>query len=107
MFLETVYKRLLSRGLLLAACAGIVGCEAHAGYVWVAGPPPPPPAEVVIVNPGPAYVWVPGYWNYSRGGYVWITGTWRRPPHRGSAWIQPRWERRERGWVYLRGYWRD
>ena len=32
--------------------------------VVVNDPPPPPPEEVIVESPGPAYVWVPGYWSW-------------------------------------------
>ena len=47
----------LSAGLLLT------GCIVREPVVVRTPPPPPPPrAEVVVPQPGPAYVWIAGHW---------------------------------------------
>jgi len=65
----------MSCGLALLTAAGCATYEP----VMVASPPPLPPSQVELVpaQPGPAYVWVPGYWAPRPGGYVWIEGHWR------------------------------
>ena|SRR6185295_9740166 len=71
-------------------------------------PPPVLRHEVVVVRPGPGYVWVPGYWDWSapRRNYVWVGGVWARPPYRHGIWVGPRWERRHGHVFYMRGHWR-
>ncbi|HEY0781260.1 MAG TPA: YXWGXW repeat-containing protein [Thermoanaerobaculia bacterium] len=71
-------------------------------------PPPVLRHEVVVVRPGPGYVWVPGYWDWSgpRRNYVWVGGVWARPPYRNAIWVGPRWERRHGEVFFMRGHWR-
>jgi hypothetical protein len=75
--------------------------------VMVADPPPlpAPPVEVVTGQPGPAAVWVGGYWVYTTGGYAWARGRWEVPPPYCRAYITPHWRHRRGGYVYVRGYW--
>ena len=66
---------------LLAVAAGLLmtGCVIAAEPVpVVVGPPPPPPprVEYVPVPPGPAYVWVPGFWQWHGRAYTWRSGHW-------------------------------
>jgi hypothetical protein len=74
----------------------------------VFGPPPPLRHEVVVVRPGPGYVWVPGYWDWRpvRHRYVWVSGVWRRPPHVHAVWVGPHVGYRHHHRYYYRGYWR-
>jgi hypothetical protein len=78
--------------------------------VVVAEPPPPPPPpqpEIIVAQPEPNVVWVPGYYAWDGRAYVWIGGRWAHPPRRGyRAYRQPHWERRGSGYVYVQGYWR-
>jgi len=76
--------------------------------VRVNAPPPPLRREVVVVRPGPDYVWVPGYWNWApaRRDYVWVGGVWLRPPYRHAVWVGPRWVRRGHYRYFVRGHWR-
>ena len=68
--------------------------------------PPPPQPEVVVYQPGPEYVWVPGYWAFNGSAYIWIGGRWARPPHhRYHAYYAPHWEHRGGSYVYIQGYW--
>src|ERR1051326_2690888 len=73
--------------------------------VVVTAPPPPPPTEVVIPSPGPAYVWVPGAWEW-QGRWVWTGGHWILRPHPHAVWVGPRVVVRGRSHVWIRGYWR-
>ncbi|HVI41283.1 MAG TPA: hypothetical protein VM577_11540 [Anaerovoracaceae bacterium] len=67
--------------------------------------PPAPLAEVVVVRPGPGYVWIHGHHYWTGGAWVWTPGRWivGRP---GYRWVGPRyyWHRGHHVWV--RGYWR-
>ncbi len=87
------------------------GCVEHR-VVYVQGPPPvvtvPPPAppqETVVVSPGPAYVWQPGYWSW-QGRWVWIKGAWVLQPRAGAVWVPGHWVHRGHGYVWINGYWR-
>jgi hypothetical protein len=60
-------------GLLLGGC--VIAAEP---VPVVYGPPPPPRVEYVPVAPGPAYVWMPGYWSWHGRGYGWRGGHWAR-----------------------------
>jgi hypothetical protein len=63
----------IAAGLLMAGC--VIAAEP---YPVAVGPPPPPPprVEYVPVAPGPAYVWVPGYWQRHGRAYTWRSGHW-------------------------------
>jgi hypothetical protein len=88
----------LAAGLVLAAAAA--GCSRT-----VMEAPPPAQTEVETVAPGPDYVWIGGYWDWSWGHYAWIGGHWERPDHPRAEWIQPRWEHRGDRYVFVKGYW--
>jgi len=68
--------------------------------------PPPPQPEVIVVQPSPAAVWIPGFWAYEGRSYVWVSGYWAVPPPHHRHFVQPHWERDRGGYVYIRGYWR-
>jgi hypothetical protein len=110
-------------GLALAGAAALGGCvvvpyghgRGRGGYERDGGddddgpvvgvPPPPPQVEVVPVAPGPAYVWIGGYWAWRLGRHVWIGGRWGLPPARGHAWVPGGWYRAGPGWRYRGGRW--
>ena len=73
-------------------------------------PPPPPPAQVEVVpaTPGPAYVWVPGYWGWRgpRRGYAWVPGGYAVPAQPSYQWVPGYWAPRPGGWVWVEGHWR-
>ena len=98
--------KLLSATTILAASIFATACAGASGRVYVRSGPPPIRAEVVGVAPGPGYVWVPGYYNYDRGGYVWVGGRWDRPPRVRARWVQGHWQRDRHGWYYVEGHWR-
>jgi hypothetical protein len=76
--------------------------------IRVDAPPPPLRHEVIVVRPGPRFIWVPGYWDWAprRHHYVWVAGAWRRPPFRGAVWVGPHWRRYGHGAYFVRGHWR-
>jgi hypothetical protein len=92
------------RTTLLAALL-LIGTSAFAGQVSFGiriGPPPAPRVfHVQPASPGPAYVWVDGYWYPVGNHYRWHQGYWTRPPYEGAQWIGPR---HENG-MYYNGYW--
>ncbi|MDD2763514.1 MAG: YMGG-like glycine zipper-containing protein [Opitutaceae bacterium] len=69
-------------------------------------PPPAPPTEVVTVQPGPAAIWVGGYWVYTGYRYEWVRGHWEVPPPHCRSFVTPHWGRRRGNYVYIQGYWR-
>jgi len=107
-------KKTLTFSLLLATLVCLVGMTAppaNAGVrvgvgIRVGAPPPPLRHEVVVVRPGPDYVWIPGFWEWRHNDYAWVGGRWSRPPHRGAVWVAPRHELRGRHHFWVRGYWR-
>jgi len=98
-----------SRRAVLAA--GLGGALAlGSGFVVVPAPPPPVAAspsllETVPQRPGPAYVWVPGYWTWRRDAYAWVPGAWLLPPLPGYAWAPGYWAPRGRDHVWVEGHW--
>jgi hypothetical protein len=74
----------------------------------VNAPPPVLREEVVVVRPGPDFVWVRGHWDWVGGpqGYIWLPGAWVRPPHLRAVWVEPRYELRGRLHFFARGYWK-
>ncbi len=78
----------------------VVGTE-----VIVTQAPPPPRTEVIVVRPGPAYVWVPGAWVW-QGRWVWEGGHWAQPPRPNGVWVAPHYVYRGGTHVYVHGGWR-
>jgi hypothetical protein len=78
-----------------------------ASNVVVTQPPPPPQSDLVVVSPGPDYVWVDGEWEWNGGAWVWIGGRWILPPHPHAVWVAARWDCDPHGgWHRAPGYWR-
>jgi hypothetical protein len=86
--------------------------------VSVAPTPAPPAAEIIIRDappplrveragrrPGRGYVWLSGYWVFSRGHYEWAPGRWELPPRGRHVWVAPRWERRGGAQAFIEGHW--
>jgi len=75
-------------------------------YVSEVPQTPEPQPDVVVISPGPEYVWIPGYYEFDGRAYAWIRGYWAFPPRHGAVFVRPHW-----GWdghrhVFHRGYWR-
>jgi YXWGXW repeat-containing protein len=79
--------------------------NAPSGAVEAPLTPPADLVEAVPVAPGPAYVWVPGYWVWN-GGWVWIGGRWVIRPYPHAVWVRGHWGRHGRGYAWTRGHWR-
>lgn len=99
---------------VVATSAGLSGCVIApygAGtYRSEGGPvadsaPPPAPYEAQPVSPGPAYVWIGGYWAWHLSRYVWVGGRWAMPPT-GHAWVPGAWGRHGNQWRWSGGHWR-
>ena len=97
------YRAALAALILSGSAFLAAGC-ASGNPEYVQAGPPLPPSEVVIVQPGPEYVWVPGYYGYSGGNYVWVSGQWRVPPSGHHTWVPARWAHEDRGWRYRHGH---
>jgi hypothetical protein len=85
--------------ILLFCCSTIADAQVSIGIRI--GPPPRARVERVVRQPGPAYVWVPGYWYPAGNHYKWHNGYWTLPPYAGAQWIAPRYE----GQQFYNGYW--
>ena len=95
--------KILSTGLLGLALA--VGSANAQIYVRIG--PPPPRREVVVVRPGPQYVWVAGYHRWDGNQYVWVPGAWVVPPQPYYRhWVAGHWRHERQGWVWVEGHWR-
>jgi hypothetical protein len=95
-------KTALLAGVLLLG-APVMRAQSSAGIEI--GPPPFPRIVSTAgqVSPGPAFVWIAGYWYPVEGHYVWRDGHWTRPPHPGAAWVPPHHD----GHRYFPGYWEE
>ena len=85
--------------IFLMSCAAVADAQISIGIRI--GPPPRPRVERVVRQPGPAYVWVPGYYYPQGNHYAWHQGYWTLPPYTGAAWVGPRYE----GGQFFDGYW--
>ncbi len=103
-----MHRHPIRRGLL-ALVVGVLlaGCIVSEPVV-VRTPPPPPVVRVepVPLQPGPAYVWVPGHWAWRRGGYVWLPGYWAVPAAPNYVWEPGHWAPGGGGYVWIEGRWR-
>ena len=69
--------------------------------------PPAPIVEPVVVAPGPAYVWTPGYYRWDGRAYVWVGGRYAVPPRPHAVWVAGRWHHHHsHGWYWVNGHWR-
>lgn len=95
-------KNLIRSILLLALLlVGVRASEAQVSVGIVIGAPPPPRVVVVPARPGPAFVWVEGYWYPVGGHYRWHGGYWTQPPYVGARWVPPHHD----GERFYAGYW--
>jgi hypothetical protein len=67
--------------------------------------PPALQSEVVLAQPAPNYVWVPGYWTWHNESYQWVAGNWQLPPNSSSVWVAPRCEQQGNAYKFTEGYW--
>jgi hypothetical protein len=116
-----VTKSIIAAAAVAASGLLMAGCYIGPGYVawpvfrpgiavedevFVQSEPPALPEEVVTVSPGPAYVWLGGYWHWGHRGWIWAGGHWSLRPHFGAVWVAPIWVHRPHGWVFIHGHWR-
>jgi hypothetical protein len=98
-------RSVLAAGAVLAATLACASAPPP-GVVYVDSAPPAVRVEAAIASPGPGYVWVPGYWNWSGSAYLWAPGIWQLPPRPHARWIAPEWRHTSRGWYRVDGHWR-
>jgi hypothetical protein len=97
-------KRGIAELFMLALLAGVSLSAGGAAGTYVSLPPPPARIERSRPpQPGPEYVWVPGYWSPKGPRYEWHEGAWVVPPFPGAVWVAPRYEDHQ----YYGGYWRE
>ncbi|MGE5567423.1 MAG: YXWGXW repeat-containing protein [Rhodospirillales bacterium] len=96
-------KKLIFTGIFALALTAV---PASATEIFVRFGPPRPPREVVVVSPGPGYVWVPGHYRWAGKHYKWTRGRWVKPPRHHAVWVPGYWAPRRGGFVWIAGYWR-
>ena len=66
-------SKLILSGLVALTSLAFPACAHH---YYAAYPPPPPRVAggVVGLAPGPGYLWINGYWDWSRGYRYWVPG---------------------------------
>jgi hypothetical protein len=67
--------------------------------------PPALQQEVVLAQPSPSYVWLPGYWTWRNDRYEWMAGHWELPPGSSTVWTAPRWQQEGNAYRFYEGYW--
>jgi hypothetical protein len=98
----------LRRWLIVGLPFLLLGCVVTPAPV-VAVPPAAPPVLVETVPvppPGPAYVWVPGYWAWGPRQYVWVPGRYAVPPGSAYVWAPGYWAPAIGGHIWIGGHWR-
>ena len=92
--------------LLTSACYATLQPATEA-TVWVDVGPPSPRYEARPASPGPEFIWIVGYSQWSGSAYTWAPGRWERRPHPRAQWVKGRWHHERRGWRYSEGRWND
>ena len=102
--MKSIVRWAISAGF---AASLFLASPTSAARVIIRVAPPVPRYEVIITRPGPAHVWVPGYWNWSGGTYVWVGGSWQLPPRPHAHWVPGHYRHfRRGGWEWIPGHWR-
>ncbi|HJL50377.1 MAG TPA: hypothetical protein RMG45_31225 [Polyangiaceae bacterium LLY-WYZ-15_(1-7)] len=95
----------MRRLLLLVGLALATGCGGYVYATTTVRAPPTPYVEVAPPAPGPAYVWVDGYWQWTGVQYVWVRGYWAVPPQPGFVWSPAGWILDGGTYVFVHGRW--
>lgn len=74
--------------------------------IYVRIGPPPIVVEHRTVAPQRAFVWQPGYHQWTGAGYVWVPGRWVAPPYSRARWVPGRWRHTRHGYYWEAGRWR-
>jgi hypothetical protein len=100
-------QKLVVLGVLLGVAAGLASCAPPPRRIYVRAGPPAEVVEAIPAAPGPAYVWVRGYykWDADARAYVWMPGHWVVPPQGYREWVPGHWADRDGGWVWIEGHW--
>jgi hypothetical protein len=67
--------------------------------------PPALQTDVTVVQPGPGYVWITGYWTWRNEQYQWMSGHWEMPPNSRSVWVAPTIVPQGNNYRFTEGYW--
>jgi hypothetical protein len=96
-------KRFIRMSLLTVMLLGSVAAFGAQFSIGIRIGPPPQPRVVRVMprTPGPAYMWIEGYWYPVAGRYRWHDGYWTRAPYGGARWVVPHHD----GAMYYDGYW--
>jgi len=89
--------------LILGAALWLLGGCIYTPYADE--PPPAPQAEIVLVAPGPGFIWISGEWVW-RDRWVWVGGHWDRPPHPHAVWVPGNWTKHGQRYRKNPGHWR-
>jgi hypothetical protein len=84
---------------------GPVATQPVTREVLVTQAPPPVRVETRTIAPGPSYVWMNGYWQWTGANYAWVPGHWVERPRPAAVWIEGHWVRRPGGWIWVAGHW--
>jgi hypothetical protein len=79
--------------------------EQQPQYVIVDQAPPPVRIERRSAPPGPNYIWIDGYWNWSNQRYSWEAGRYVVPPQPDVVWVPARYDADGRSYRYSPGTW--
>lgn len=67
--------------------------------------PPALRSDVVLAQPSPSYVWIPGYWSSRSLQFSWVSGHWELPPNSRTVLVAPRWDQQGNVYKFYDGYW--
>jgi hypothetical protein len=101
-------NRTVQKLVVLGVAAAIAACAPPPRHMYgVRAGPPADVVETIPPAPGPAYVWVRGYYKWDRdaGAYIWVAGHWVVPPQGYHDWVSGHWADRDGGWVWIEGHW--
>lgn len=68
-------------------------------------PPPPPKHEVIVAEPSPACVWIPGNWEREPDKWVWAAGRWVEPPFVNARYVPGYWMYNQSNYAWQPGHW--
>jgi len=75
--------------------------------VYIKQTPPAKRSEVRSNKPDSGYIWIDGYWKWSKSAkkYVWKKGHWEKQ-RKKKVWVSGHWKKTPRGWTWTHGYWK-
>jgi hypothetical protein len=105
MKMKNCWARVVAVSAMVFVVSGCLVVRERPHAIVASEGPPPPQVEVVPTAPGPAHVWVGGYWGW-HGRWVWEPGHWVLRPHARAVWVPGHWSHGRRGWAWTPGHWR-